>query len=79
VPLRDSGEWALGPMSRKPCDRLPRQLEGETTDAYFTRSELTNLGPDAAKAARGIGAITPSDHREGMALFSVFRHTEAPV
>src|SRR5512133_86350 len=48
---------------------------------YFTRSELNQLlGLYSRQVARGIWRDYAIDHREGMALFSVFRHThEAPV
>lgn len=48
---------------------------------YFTRSELNQLlGLYSRQVARGIWRDYAIDHREGMALFSVFRHThEAPA
>jgi hypothetical protein len=48
---------------------------------YFTRSELNQLlGLYSRHVARGIWRDYAIDHRDGMALFSVFRHTqEAPV
>src|SRR5499427_5118793 len=48
---------------------------------YFTRSELNQLlGLYSRQVARGIWRDYAIDHRDGMALFSVFRHThEAPV
>jgi len=48
---------------------------------YFTRFELNQLlGLYSRHVARGIWRDYAIDHRDGMALFSVFRHThEAAV
>src|SRR5215831_19436881 len=48
---------------------------------YFTRLELNQLlSLYSRHVARGIWRDYAIDHRDGMALFSVFRHThEAPV
>src|SRR5215471_15358407 len=48
---------------------------------YFTRLELNLLlGLYSRRVARGIWRDYAIDHRDGMALFSVFRHThEAPA
>src|SRR5215468_2245653 len=48
---------------------------------YFTRSELNQLlGLYSRHVTRGVWRDYAIDHRDGMALFSVFRHThEAPV
>jgi len=48
---------------------------------YFTRLELNLfLGLYSRHVARGIWRDYAIDHRDGMALFSVFRHThEAPA
>lgn len=48
---------------------------------YFTRGELNQLlGVYSRNVARGIWRDYAIDHRDGHALFSVFRHThEAPV
>jgi len=48
---------------------------------YFTRSELNQLlSLYSRHVARGVWRDYAIDHRDGMALFSVFRHThEAPV
>ena len=48
---------------------------------YFTRSELNQLlGLYSRQVSRGVWRDYAIDHRDGMALFSVFRHTqEAPV
>jgi hypothetical protein len=44
---------------------------------YFTRSELNQLlGLYSRNVARGIWRDYAIDHREGQALFSVFRHTQ---
>jgi hypothetical protein len=43
---------------------------------YFTRSELNQLlGLYSRNVARGIWRDYALDHRDGQALFSVFRHT----
>src|SRR5215813_2747332 len=43
---------------------------------YFTRSELNQLlGLYSRNVARGVWRDYAIDHRDGMALFSVFRHT----
>jgi hypothetical protein len=48
---------------------------------YFTRAELNQLlGLYSRQVARGVWRDYAIDHRDGMALFSVFRHThEAPA
>jgi len=48
---------------------------------YFTRLELNQLlGLYSRQVTRGVWRDYAIDHRDGMALFSVFRHThEAPV
>jgi Protein of unknown function (DUF2794) len=48
---------------------------------YFTRGELNLLlGLYSRHVARGVWRDYAIDHRDGMALFSVFRHThEAPA
>lgn len=43
---------------------------------YFTRSELNQLlGIYSRNVARGVWRDYAIDHRDGQALFSVFRHT----
>ncbi len=48
---------------------------------YFTRAELNQLlGLYSRHVQRGVWRDYAIDHRDGMALFSVFRHThEAPA
>jgi hypothetical protein len=48
---------------------------------YFTRPELNQLlGLYSRHVARGVWRDYAIDHRDGVALFSVFRHThEAPA
>jgi Protein of unknown function (DUF2794) len=48
---------------------------------YFTRSELNQLlSLYSRHVARGVWRDYAIDHRDGMAVFSVFRHThEAPA
>jgi Protein of unknown function (DUF2794) len=44
---------------------------------YFTRAELNQLlGLYSRHVARGVWRDYAIDHRDGMALFSVFRHTQ---
>jgi len=44
---------------------------------YFTRAELNQLlGLYSQHVARGVWRDYAIDHRDGMALFSVFRHTQ---
>ena len=44
---------------------------------YFTRSELNQLlGLYSRHVARGVWRDYAIDHRDGMALFSVFRHSQ---
>jgi hypothetical protein len=44
---------------------------------YFTRAELNQLlGLYSRNVARGVWRDYAIDHRDGMALFSVFRHTQ---
>jgi len=45
---------------------------------YFTRSELNQLlGLYSRQVARAVWRDYAIDHRDGMALFSVFRHSHA--
>src|ERR1700680_1444265 len=54
---------------------LPDQRSARHT-LYFTRSELNQLlGLYSRNVARGIWRDYAIDHRDGQALFSVFRHT----
>src|SRR5437879_12615120 len=53
-----------------------RDFRGARRTLYFTRSELNQLlGLYSRNVARGIWRDYAIDHRDGMALFSVFRHT----
>ena len=46
---------------------------------YFTRQELNQLlSLYSRHVARGVWRDYAIDHRDGMALFSVFRHTHEP-
>ena len=58
-----------------------REHRGGRRTLYFTRSELNQLlGLYSRNVARGVWRDYAIDHRDGMALFSVFRHTqEAPA
>src|ERR1700757_3177555 len=69
-------------MSRKNATVLAfGDYRAKPRTLYFTRSELNQLlGLYSRQVARGIWRDYAIDHREGMALFSVFRHThEAPL
>ncbi len=69
-------------MSRKSAIVLAfGDFRAKPRTLYFTRSELNQLlGLYSRHVARGTWRDYAIDHREGMALFSVFRHThEAPV
>ncbi len=53
-----------------------RDYRSQRRTLYFTRSELNQLlGLYSRNVARGIWRDYAIDHRDGMALFSVFRHT----
>src|SRR5215510_4376693 len=70
------------PMSRKSAIVLAfGDYRARPRTLYFTRSELNQLlGLYSRHVARGVWRDYAIDHRDGMALFSVFRHThEAPV
>jgi hypothetical protein len=69
-------------MSRKSAIVLAfGDFRAKPRTLYFTRSELNQLlGLYSRHVARGAWRDYAIDHREGMALFSVFRHThEAPA
>jgi hypothetical protein len=53
-----------------------RDYRGGRRTLYFTRSELNQLlGLYSRYVARGVWRDYAIDHRDGQALFSVFRHT----
>ncbi len=53
-----------------------RDYRGARRTLYFTRSELNQLlGLYSRNVARGTWRDYAIDHRDGQALFSVFRHT----
>src|SRR5690348_5511490 len=58
-----------------------RDYRGGRRTLYFTRSELNQLlGLYSRNVARGEWRDYAIDHRDGQALFSVFRHThESPL
>ena len=69
-------------MSRKSATVLAlSDYRAKHRTLYFTRSELNQLlGLYSRHVARGVWRDYAIDHRDGMALFSVFRHThEAPA
>ena len=53
-----------------------RDHRGGRRTLYFTRSELNQLlGLYSRNVARGVWRDYAIDHRDGQALFSIFRHT----
>ena len=53
-----------------------RDYRGGRRPLYFTRAELNQLlGLYSRSVARGMWRDYAIDHRDGQALFSVFRHT----
>ena len=58
-----------------------RDYRARQKTLYFTRSELNQLlSLYSRQVSRGVWRDYAIDHRDGMALFSVFRHTqEAPA
>ena len=69
-------------MSRKSATVLAlADFRAKHRTLYFTRHELNQLlSLYSRHVARGVWRDYAIDHRDGMALFSVFRHThEAPV
>src|SRR2546421_1428979 len=57
-----------------------RDQQGGRRTLYFTRSELNQLlGLYSRNVARGVWRDYAIDHRDGQALFSVFRHTHECV
>ena len=65
-------------MSGEKARVLPlRDYRTARRTLYFTRSELNQLlGLYSRNVARGVWRDYAIDHRDGMALFSVFRHTQ---
>jgi hypothetical protein len=69
-------------MSGNTATVLPlRNYRNRRRTLYFTRAELNQLlGLYSRNVARGIWRDYAIDHRDGQALFSIFRHThEAAV
>src|ERR1700756_3391357 len=64
-------------MSRKSATVLALgDYRTKQRTVYFTRSELNQLlGLYSRHVSRGVWRDYAIDHRDGMALFSVFRHT----
>ena len=64
-------------MSGNPATVLPlRNYRNRRRTLYFTRAELNQLlGLYSRNVARGVWRDYAIDHRDGQALFSVFRHT----
>jgi hypothetical protein len=75
----DSGRSA---MSSKSATVLPlRDYRAGRRPQFFTRPELNQLlGLYSRNVTRGVWRDYAIDHRDGRALFSVFRHThESPL
>ncbi len=64
-------------MTRNNATVVPlKEYRGSRRTLYFTRGELNQLlGLYSRNVARGIWRDYAIDHRDGQALFSVFRHT----
>jgi hypothetical protein len=65
-------------MSRKSATVVAlNEYRARRRPLYFTRSELNQLlGLYSRHVARGVWRDYAIDHRDGMALFSVFRHSQ---
>lgn len=65
-------------MSGKNATVLPlKDYRARRQTLYFSRSELNQLlGLYSRCVARGVWRDYAIDHRDGLALFSVFRHTQ---
>ena len=65
-------------MSTKSATVLPlREYRARRRPQFFTRSELNQLlGLYSRNVSRGVWRDYAIDHREGRALFSVFRHSQ---
>jgi hypothetical protein len=65
-------------MSTKSATVLPlREYRARRRPQFFTRSELNQLlGLYSRNVSRGVWRDYAIDHREGLALFSVFRHSQ---
>jgi hypothetical protein len=65
-------------MSTKSATVLPlREYRARRRPQFFTRAELNQLlGLYSRNVSRGVWRDYAIDHREGHALFSVFRHSQ---
>jgi hypothetical protein len=82
VATYDSSHGRRSAMIGNNATVLPlRDYRGGRRTLYFTRSELNQLlGLYSRNVARGVWRDYAIDHRDGQALFSVFRHThESPA
>src|ERR1700689_745632 len=75
--MQDTGRRAG--MSSRSATVLPlRDSRAGRRPQFFTRSELNQLlGLYSRNVSRGVWRDYAIDHREGRALFSVFRHSQA--
>ncbi len=65
-------------MNGKSAKILPlKDFRARRQTLYFSRAELNQLlGLYSRNVARGVWRDYAIDHRDGIALFSVFRHTQ---
>jgi hypothetical protein len=64
-------------MSSKSATVLIRDFRAGRRPQFFTRAEMNQLlGLYSRNVARGVWRDYAIDHRDGQALFSVFRHTQ---
>lgn len=77
VKMMTAQQNTVGAMVGNNATVLPlRDYRSARRTLYFTRSELNQLlGLYSRNVARGVWRDYAIDHRDGQALFSVFRHT----
>src|ERR1051325_5286214 len=77
VKIMTAQQMTVGAMLGNNATVLPlRDYRSARRTLYFTRPELNQLlGLYSRNVARGIWRDYAIDHRDGQALFSVFRHT----
>jgi hypothetical protein len=77
VKMMTAQQKTVGAMLGNNATVLPlRDYRSARRTLYFTRPELNRLlGLYSRNVARGIWRDYAIDHRDGQALFSVFRHT----
>ena len=77
VKMTPAQQETVGAMHGNNATVLPlRDYRSSRRTVYFTRAELNQLlGLYSRNVARGVWRDYAIDHRDGQALFSVFRHT----